>query len=190
MPRANGRIDLAEGVSAHLLVAASGEAMGFCTVTPTLELSLNREDTSLVPTGSRGPQPKDIAQSLEVPFGGRDCVSIDVSAWRQGSFDGDLLNSHQADLAHASESISEPAVPAECNKAKLPPGYVEPLVCTATVSCCLPSLTCIVSPIDFFSACASRTPRFYVQHAKHWLPPSNISGRLDTQTVGPNSTFS
>jgi hypothetical protein len=99
MPRANGRIDLAKGVSAHLLVASSGKAMGFCTVTPTLELSLNRDDTSLVPSGSRGPQPKDIAQSLEVPFGGRDCVSIDVSAWRQGSFDGDLLNSHQADLA-------------------------------------------------------------------------------------------
>ncbi len=118
LPRANGRIDLAEGVSAHLLVASSGKVTGYCTFTPRLELSLDR-GASLAASGSTGPQPKDIAQSVEVPFGGQDCVSIDISAWRQGRYDGDPLNSHQADLAHASESIPKPAVPAECNKPQL-----------------------------------------------------------------------
>jgi len=53
---------------------------------------------------------------VEVPFGGQDCVSIDISAWRRGSYDGDPLNLHQAKLAQASESMPKPAVPAECNK--------------------------------------------------------------------------
>jgi hypothetical protein len=118
MPRANGRIDLSEGASAHLLVASSGKVTGYCTFTPKLELSLDR-DATLTASGSTGPQPKDIAQSVEVPFGGQDCVSIDISAWRQGRYDGDPLNSHQAELAHASESIPKPAVPAECNKPQL-----------------------------------------------------------------------
>jgi hypothetical protein len=115
MPRSNGRIDLAEGASAHLLVASSGKVTGYCTFTPKMELSLDR-DARLGPSGSTGPQPKDIAQSVEVPFGGQDCVSIDISAWRKGPYDGDPLNSHQVELAKASGSMPRPTVPAECNK--------------------------------------------------------------------------
>lgn len=115
IPRPNGRIDLNQGEAAHLLVASTGWGTGYCSFTPKLELSFNRDATSLVPSASTGPQPNDIAQSVEVPFGGQDCVSIDISAWRQGSYDGDPLNSHQANLAHASESIPKSAVPAECN---------------------------------------------------------------------------
>jgi hypothetical protein len=33
-----------------------------------------------------------------VPFEAHDCVSIDISAWRQGPFDGDPLNLRRARL--------------------------------------------------------------------------------------------
>jgi hypothetical protein len=56
-----------------------------------------------------------IAQSVEVPFEGRDCVSIDISAWREGPYDGNPFNSRQPELTRASRSTPKPAVPAECN---------------------------------------------------------------------------
>ncbi|HWG21321.1 MAG TPA: hypothetical protein VG225_12395 [Terracidiphilus sp.] len=204
--------------------------------TPKLELSFDR-DATLTESASTGPQPKDIAQSATVPFEAHDCVSMDISAWRQGHYDGDPLNLHQAKLAQAAESAPKPAVSSECNKRELlvhgwpypiegthepeyaismeqhqflrdqpiplylwannstdhplerggcntskptyfkaggyvlydayghrmlnkrqiasderckadPSGYVEPLVCTATVIWSLPPHTCIVSPLD------------------------------------------
>ena len=53
-----GRSTSLKASSAHLLAASSGKATGYCTVTPTLELSLNRDAISLVPSGSRGPSPR------------------------------------------------------------------------------------------------------------------------------------
>ena len=118
MPRSNGRIDLKEGESAHLLVASSGNGSGYCTFTPKLELSLDRDASPTEPI-STGPEPKDIAQSATVPLEAHDCVSIDISAWRQGSYDGDPLNLRQAKLQQASESMPKPAVSSECNKREL-----------------------------------------------------------------------
>ena len=118
MPRSNGRIDLNEGAMAHLLVASTGNGKGYCTSTPRFELSLDR-DASLTEPLNTGPLPKDIAQSATVPFGAHDCVSIDISAWRQGPYDSDPLNLHQAKLAQAGESAPRPVVPSECNKPQL-----------------------------------------------------------------------
>ena len=118
MPRSNGRIDLNQGETAHLLVAASGKGTGNCALTPKLELSLDR-DATLAASGNTGPRPEDIAKSLTVPFEGQDCASIDISAWRPGSYDSDPFNLHQAKLSQAGESASKPAVPTECNKPEL-----------------------------------------------------------------------
>jgi len=114
MPRPNGRIDLKQGETAHLLAGATGRTV-YCTSTPELELNLNR-DASVTESGNAGPQPEDIAQSLTVPFEAHDCVSIDISAWRQGPYDGDPLNLHKAKLTQASESAP---IPSECNKPEL-----------------------------------------------------------------------
>jgi hypothetical protein len=116
-PRPNGRIDLKQGETAHLLAGGGGNERGAgrCTTTPKFEFSLNR-DAGLAASGNTGPLPADEAQSLTLPFEGEDCVSIDISAWRQGPYDGDPLNLHQAKLAQASEPAP---IPSECNKPEL-----------------------------------------------------------------------
>jgi hypothetical protein len=118
IPRPNGRIDLNQSETAHLLVAATGNGTGFCTSTPELEFSLNR-DASLTDALNTRPLPADIAQSATVPFEAHDCVSIDISAWRQGPYDADPLNLHYAKLAQAGEAAPTAPIPTECNKPEL-----------------------------------------------------------------------
>jgi hypothetical protein len=117
MPRPNGRIDLKQGETAHLLAggARNERGAGRCITTPKFEFSLNR-DAGLAGSGNTGPLPADEAQSLTLPFEGDDCVSIDISAWRQGPYDGDPLNLHLAKLAQASEPAP---IPSDCNKPEL-----------------------------------------------------------------------
>jgi hypothetical protein len=117
-PRPNGRIDLNRGETAHLLAGATGNGTAYCTSTPELEFSLNR-DASLTEALNTRPLPKDIAQSATLPFEGQDCISIDISAWRQGPYDGDPLNLHQAKLARANEPAQQAPIPPECNKPEL-----------------------------------------------------------------------
>lgn len=117
-PRPNGRIDLNQGAVAHLLVASIGNSTRYCMVTPKLELSLDPNASPTAPY-NRGPMPKDIAQSATVPFDAHDCVSIDISAWRQGAYDDDPLDTHQAKLAQASQSTPKPVISAECNRPEL-----------------------------------------------------------------------
>jgi hypothetical protein len=116
MPRSNGRIDLRPGETAHLLVASTGNREGWCMYTPKLELSLDRE-AGLRVSANTGPLAEDIAHSVTVPFEGHDCVSMDVSAWRQGGYDGDPLNLRQAKMDEARDQA--PPVPNECNKPEL-----------------------------------------------------------------------
>jgi hypothetical protein len=117
-PHPNGRIDLNQGETAHLLAAATGNGKGYCISTPRLEFSLNR-DASITTPLSTGPLPEDTAQSTTVPFAARDCVSIDISAWRQGPYDGDPLDLHRTKLAPASVSAPTAPIPDECNKPEL-----------------------------------------------------------------------
>jgi hypothetical protein len=118
LPRPNGRIDLKQGETAHLLVASVGKEMGQgrCTTTPNFEFNLNREASVGSPFNT-GPLDSDVAQSLTESFGGDDCVAIDVSAWRRGAYDGDPLNLHSAKVAPAAEPVA--AVPSECDRPEL-----------------------------------------------------------------------
>ena len=115
--RPNGRIDLKPGVTAHLLAAATGNGK-LCTTTPKLEISLNRAASPTEPLNAR-PLPADIAQSATVPFEAHDCVSIDISAWRQGPFDDDPLNLRQKRFAQATEPATTFSIPSECDKPEL-----------------------------------------------------------------------
>jgi hypothetical protein len=115
--RPNGRIDIKPGETAHLLAGATGDGRR-CTSTPKLEMSLNRAASPTEPLNTR-PLPADIAQSATVPFEAQDCVSIDISAWRQGHYDGDPLNLHRAKPTQTSEAASEGPVPTECDKPEL-----------------------------------------------------------------------
>ena len=117
-PRPNGLIDLSQGETAHLLVGSTGSGSGYCTSTSKLELSLNR-GASLTGSLNTRPLPEDVAQSATVPFEAHDCVSIDISAWRQGPYDGDPLKLHHAKLAQASEPAPMAPIPSECNKPEL-----------------------------------------------------------------------
>jgi len=114
MPRSNGRIDLNQGQTAHLLAGTTSDGTGHCS-TPVLEFSLNPDASITEPLNTR-PLAKDIEQSATVPFEGYDCISLDVSAWRQGPYDGDPLNQHQPKPA---EQSSKPTIPSECNKPDL-----------------------------------------------------------------------
>jgi hypothetical protein len=118
LPRPNGRIDLAQGETAHLLVGSAGknEGQARCTSTPKFEMSLNRE-ASLTAPFNAGPLDADVAESLTLPFAGDDCVALDVSAWRRGAYDGDPLNLHWAKVAPAVAPVA--AVPSECNRPEL-----------------------------------------------------------------------
>ncbi|WP_157468057.1 hypothetical protein [Edaphobacter aggregans] len=118
MPRPNGRIDLSQGEMAHLLAGAIGKETGYCISTPKLQLRLDR-DASLIEPGNTRPLPEEIALSATVPLEAPDCVSIDVSAWRKGHYDGDPLNLHQAKLAQANEPASIASIPSECNRPEL-----------------------------------------------------------------------
>lgn len=118
IPRPNGRIDLNQGETAHLLVGTTGRETGYCISTPKLQLRLDR-DASLTEPGNTRPLPEEIALSATVPLEAPDCVSIDVSAWRQGPYDGDPLNLRQAKPAQASEPAPMTPTPSECNKPEL-----------------------------------------------------------------------
>jgi Protein of unknown function (DUF4232) len=106
-PRPNGRIDLQPGEKAHFLVAATGidtrkTPWAYCSMTPTFAF-----------TNASGEAP------VLLPFAGLDCATIDLSTWRQGSFDNDPLNKqwnklHQADVSRTTDSI-----PSDCNKPEL-----------------------------------------------------------------------
>jgi hypothetical protein len=119
MPRSNGRIDLNQGETAHLLVASTGRGTDYCISTPKLELSFDREATSIEPSPSTGPLPKDIAQSAAVPFDGHVCTSVDISAWRQDPFDGDPKNFQWAKLHDVLFQTHDSSVPGDCNKPDL-----------------------------------------------------------------------
>ena len=118
LPRPNGRIDLHPGDTAHLLAAATGTEKAFCTSTPTFEFSLNR-GASLTEPLNTAPLPEQTAQSIYVPFEGHDCVSLDISAWRQGAFDGKPLSKPQIELTQEDRASSHVAIPMECNKPEL-----------------------------------------------------------------------
>jgi hypothetical protein len=104
-PRPNGQIDLRPGETAHFLVGATAidnredPWMG-CGMAWTLELSTDQE-------------------SVALPFGALDCATIDVSAWRQGSFDHDPLNVRWAKVHEAETSSVTAPVPPDCNKPEL-----------------------------------------------------------------------
>jgi hypothetical protein len=115
--RPNGRIDIKPGETAHLLAGATGNGKR-CTSTPKLEVSLDRAVSPTVPGNTR-PLPADIAQSETVPFEAQDCILIDISAWRQGPYDGDPLNLHRGKPTQTSEPQSELPIPAECDKPEL-----------------------------------------------------------------------
>lgn len=114
-PRPNGRIDLNQGETAHLLAGATGKDTGYCGSTSKLEFSLDRDASLTEPLNTR-PLPAQITTSATLPFEAHDCVSIDISAWRQGPYDADPLNLHQAKLAQASEPAH---IPSECNRPEL-----------------------------------------------------------------------
>lgn len=120
LPRPNGRIDLKQGETAHLLVGASGneKGKGYCTTTPQFEFRLDR-DASLTAPMNIGPLDADTAQSLTEPFEGNDCVSIDISAWRQGPYDGDPLNLRQTPAGKSGEAAPTASIPTECDKPEL-----------------------------------------------------------------------
>jgi hypothetical protein len=118
MPRPNGRIDLNHGETAHLLAAATGNNTPYCMCTPKLEVSFDRDASLTEPLNTR-PRPEQIAQSAYLPFDAHDCVSIDISAWRQGPYDGDPLNLQKTELAHSSDAASKASIPSECNKPEL-----------------------------------------------------------------------
>jgi hypothetical protein len=118
LPRPNGRIDLHQGETAHLLAGATGSGKDYCTSTPTLELSLDRDASPTEPFNAR-PLPQQTAHSIYVPFEGHDCVSFDISAWRQGAFDGKPLSKSQIELSHEDGASSHVAIPVECNKPEL-----------------------------------------------------------------------
>lgn len=120
MPRPNGRIDLKQGETAHLLAGATGDnrGAGFCTRTTKFEFSLNR-DAGIHEPVNTGPLPEDESQSVTVPFGGEDCVALDISAWRQGAYDGDPLNLREAAPAQDGGGAPQAPIPAECNRAEL-----------------------------------------------------------------------
>jgi len=116
--RPNGRIDIKPGETAHLLAGATGSGNRYCSSTPKIELSLDREASPAEPLNTR-PLPADIANSATVPFEAHDCVSIDISAWRQGPYDGDPLNLHRTKLTQTSEAAPEAPIPTECDKPEL-----------------------------------------------------------------------
>jgi Protein of unknown function (DUF4232) len=106
-PRPNGRVDLQPGEAAHFLVGSTvpdyeADPLAVCNVIQTLKLALPSESAMLT-----------------LPFAARICADVDVSAWRQGTFDHDPLNERWA-AAHDAE-ISSPAitVPPDCNKPEL-----------------------------------------------------------------------
>ncbi len=117
-PQPNGRIDLKEGETAHLLAGATGTGTGFCTTTRMFEFSLNR-DASLTEPLNTAPLPEQTNQSATVPFEGQDCISIDVSAWRQGPFDSDPLGLRRQKLPSSSPLVPAPRLSSECNKPEL-----------------------------------------------------------------------
>jgi hypothetical protein len=118
MPRPNGRIDLNQGETAHLLAAATGNNTPYCTSTPKLEVSFDRDASLTEPLNTR-PQPEQIAQSAYLPFEAHDCVSMDISAWREGPYDGDPLNLQKTEPARSSDAASKASIPSECNKPEL-----------------------------------------------------------------------
>jgi hypothetical protein len=118
MPRSNGRIDLHQGETAHLLAAATGNNTPYCTSTPKLEISFDRDATLTEPLNTR-PLPEQIAQSAYLPFEAHDCVSMDISAWRQGSYDGDPLNLQKTELAQSTAAASKAFISSECNRPEL-----------------------------------------------------------------------
>ncbi len=117
LPRPNGRIDLMQGETAHLLAAAIDSAGG-CMVTQRFEFSLNRDGDLHAPMNT-GPLDADTGSSLTLPFEGGDCVAIDISAWRRGAYDGDPLNLRQQKLVQATEPGAAAPVPQECNRPEL-----------------------------------------------------------------------
>jgi hypothetical protein len=103
--RPNGRIDLEPVQSAHFLLATAAHAASWtgqnCFSVPSITLVLDRNN-----------------KWLELPFDACGKGSLDVSAWREGRFDGDPLNVQWAKVnsADADPTIS---IPPDCEKPEL-----------------------------------------------------------------------
>jgi hypothetical protein len=94
-PRPSGWIDLHPQSSAHFIVGASrfptdsGPWRQICSIVDTIELKLSGEN-----------------QSLTLPFGVGTCAQVNISAWREGKYDGDPLNllfAKSETIAHQTE---------------------------------------------------------------------------------------
>lgn len=116
--RPNGRIDLKPGETAHLLAAATGNEAAYCMFTRKLEVSFNR-DPGPQEAPNTGPLPDQISQSAYVPFEAHDCVALDVSAWRQGPYDGAPLTQGKMVDQTPGGTVSKASIPLECNKPEL-----------------------------------------------------------------------
>lgn len=101
-PRPSGWIDLAPGASAHFLVGATrydtedGHWRQICDVVDHLVLTLRE------------------GQTLTLPFGAGTCKAVNVSAWREGKYDGDAMN---VAFAKSLAKRSDSALPAQCARA-------------------------------------------------------------------------
>ena len=101
-PRPNGRIDLHPTETAHFLVGATASDNQYCSQTKTVELT--------VAPGS---------QALPLPFDARDCGTLDISTWRQGTFDNDPMNARWEKMHNPPDIHATVPIPAECNKPEL-----------------------------------------------------------------------
>jgi hypothetical protein len=116
--RPNGRIDLKSGETAHLLAAATGNEAAYCMSTSKLEVSFNRDASPKEPFNT-GPLPEQIRQSAYLPFEAHDCVALDVSAWRQGPYDGAPLTLGKTEIKAPGGAASKASIPLECDKPEL-----------------------------------------------------------------------
>lgn len=108
LPRPNGRIDLQPGGEAHFLVTGTKidteeDPWMHCLVQfPTIEVT---------------PAPGDTPVSL--PFEAKVCAAVDISAWREGGYDSDPMNSKWSIAHHPDIGPPTKPIPPDCNKPEL-----------------------------------------------------------------------
>jgi Protein of unknown function (DUF4232) len=101
-PRPSGWIDLAAGESAHFMVGATryntekGPWGQICDVVENVILTLRE------------------GQTMTLPFGVGTCAQVNISAWREGKYDGDAMN---VDFEKSVAKPGEKALPRQCAKA-------------------------------------------------------------------------
>lgn len=108
LPRPNGRIDLQPGGEAHFLITGTEfdtaeDPWMHCPVQfPTINVTLTPGDTP-----------------VSLPFATKVCAAVDISAWREGAYDSDPMNSRWSITHHPDIGPPAKPIPPDCNKPEL-----------------------------------------------------------------------